>query len=425
MNTANALAYNGNDPEDLVLRYLADPRPELKDMIVIEYATLVERIARRFAGIEPHADLVQIGYIGLLNALGKYDPEAGVKFPTYASHLIAGEIKHYLRDRTHIIRQPAWLQELRQKVAKTSNKLTADLGRIPTDREIADVVGISENAVQEVRQTAELMKMTSLDAPFQDADDNESDNDRHESDDRTCELRSTEERVLIEDALSQLRDLERDVIILFHFESLNQTEIADKLGISCNYVSHVLRQSLGKLRKILSDQDREERVRLAETTSEEFIDPETGVFTASYFQRRLREELHRVKSGKSSLAVIRLEFRGLERLAMFYGPGSTQQFLADAAGFLRKSVRASDIVCRIDEHGFAVLLPSVETQVEAVCQRIEKRFKQWITSVSANNAGVAVAIGRSIAPMDGKTEKLIVEAASPLHIGQQDTESAA
>ena len=68
------------DPEDLVARYLEDPRPDLKDLIMVEYATLVERVARKFCGLEPFEDLVQVGFIGLLNALTKYDPDAGVRF---------------------------------------------------------------------------------------------------------------------------------------------------------------------------------------------------------------------------------------------------------------------------------------------------------------------------------------------------------
>src|SRR5688572_32893595 len=98
------------DPEELVARYIDRPRPELKDLIMVQYTGLVERLARRFSGIEPHQDLVQVGFIGLLNALSKFDPAAGVKFTTYATHLITGEIKHYLRDRSQTIRQPAWLQ---------------------------------------------------------------------------------------------------------------------------------------------------------------------------------------------------------------------------------------------------------------------------------------------------------------------------
>ena len=85
------------DPEDLVARYLEDPRPDLKDLIMVEYAPLVERVARKFCGLEPFEDLVQVGFIGLLNALTKYDPDAGVRFNTYATYLVAGEIKHYLR----------------------------------------------------------------------------------------------------------------------------------------------------------------------------------------------------------------------------------------------------------------------------------------------------------------------------------------
>src|SRR5690242_5127706 len=103
------------DPEFLVHRYLETKREDLKDLIMVQYANTVERIARRFAGIEPIEDLTQVGFIGLLNALTKFDPAAGVRFNTYATYLVAGEIKHYLRDRSQTIRQPAWLQELRQK----------------------------------------------------------------------------------------------------------------------------------------------------------------------------------------------------------------------------------------------------------------------------------------------------------------------
>ena len=81
------------DIEQLVERYLDDPRPDLKDLIMVQCASMVERIARRFSGIEAFDDLVQVGYIGLLNALGKFDRTAGVKFNTYATYLVAGEIK--------------------------------------------------------------------------------------------------------------------------------------------------------------------------------------------------------------------------------------------------------------------------------------------------------------------------------------------
>src|SRR5687768_17830225 len=139
----------GQDSEGLVVRYLQDPHPDLKDLIMVQYSNLVERVARRFSGLEQFDDLCQVGYIGLLNALSKFDPEAGVRFNTYATYLVAGEIKHYLRDRSQTIRQPAWLQELRHKVNRSVSVLTQSLGRVPTNREIAEELGVSETARSE------------------------------------------------------------------------------------------------------------------------------------------------------------------------------------------------------------------------------------------------------------------------------------
>ena len=155
------------DAEGLVLRYLRDPRPELKDLIMVQCSSLVERVARRFSGIEALEDLVQVGYIGLLNALSKFDPDAGVRFNTYATYLVAGEIKHYLRDRSQTIRHPAWLQELRHKVNRTTGILKQELGRAPTEAEIAESLSVSESSVREVVQTQDMIKLSSLDAPLQ------------------------------------------------------------------------------------------------------------------------------------------------------------------------------------------------------------------------------------------------------------------
>src|SRR4051794_21604129 len=168
MSEANDLH---QDPESLVQRYLERPREDLKDLIIMQYAPMVERIARRFSGIEPYEDLVQVGFIGLLNALSKFDMEAGVRFNTYATYLVAGEIKHYLRDRSQTIRHPAWLQELRHKVNRAANVLQQTHGRQPTEREIADEIGVSESAVHEVFQTQEMLRVASLDQASQGEDD--------------------------------------------------------------------------------------------------------------------------------------------------------------------------------------------------------------------------------------------------------------
>src|SRR5579872_4114922 len=113
----------------LLRDYKVTRQQAIRDRIVMQFANLVESIARRFAGAaEPTEDLVQEGYIGLITAVDGYNADKGVKFSTYATHFIIGQIKHYLRDRGKIIKEPAWLQELNQKVARVIESLSQELG---------------------------------------------------------------------------------------------------------------------------------------------------------------------------------------------------------------------------------------------------------------------------------------------------------
>ncbi|ARU42356.1 hypothetical protein CCB80_14840 [Armatimonadetes bacterium Uphvl-Ar1] len=331
---SEAIAKNTVDAEALVLKYLADPRPDLKDLIIVHYAGMVERIARRYAGTEPLDDLAQVGYIGLLNALSKFDASVGVQFNTYATHLIAGEIKHYLRDRAQTIRHPAWLQELRHKVNKATQALQGELQRVPTEREIAERVGISEASVQEVLASLETVKLASLDVSPGDDGEGDSDLDKLDAALSSIEQVSVEDRVLLESAMEQLRDLEREVLCLFHFDALNQTEIANRLGISCNYVSHILRQSLSKLRKILSQDEKDERsLRAVGSDERTVLDSEIGIYDEDYFRTRLSEEAHRAVSTEGTVSVVLVEIDGLHALKGFYGEDTVRDFLIDTAAF--------------------------------------------------------------------------------------------
>ena len=393
------------DTEGLVLRYLRDPKPDLKDLIMVQYAGLVERIARRFSGIEPFEDLVQVGFIGLLNALTKFDPEAGVRFNTYATYLVAGEMKHYLRDRSQVIRHPAWLQELRHKVNKAGNMLTQSLGRMPTEREIAEELSISESAVTEVFQTQEMLRVASLDAPAQADDDGSSDVEKLDASAFCPEQLSVEDRVLLEQAMKQLRDLERQVLLLFHFESKNQTEIAAELGISCNYVSHILRQSLAKLRKILTAEEEKDRILRRQSNSFDYdvIDAETGAYTESYFMGRLQEEMHRASSGDSQVALVMIRFNGLDGMRRFYGEQSVRDFLSDAAEFFKDNLRRLDVVARFGETGFGIILPATAHNINLVRKRLLGKAAQWMSGRFAADGGVTLEIGQAASPADGRT----------------------
>lgn len=415
------------DTEGLVLRYLKDPRPDLKDLIMVQYAGLVERIARRFSGIEQFEDLVQVGFIGLLNALSKFDPNAGVRFNTYATYLVAGEIKHYLRDRSQVIRHPAWLQELRHKVNKAYNVLQQNLGRAPTEREIADELGISESAVQEVYQTQEMLRVASLDMPASGDDDGSMESEKLDAAAFCPEQLSVEDRVLLEQAMKQLRDLERQVLLLFHFEAKNQTEIAAELGISCNYVSHILRQSLAKLRKILTAEEEKDRIlrRQASSISYEVIDAETGAYTEAYFNSRLKEELHRAASTDAHVSLVMVRFNGLDAMKRFYGEQSVSDFLADAAEFLKENVRRLDVVARFGETGFGIILPSTAYNVGIVKQRMLSKAVDWMAGRFSANGGVTLEIGQASAPKDAKNAEQLIEAAAYLPAVVGDTARAA
>lgn len=401
------------DTEGLVMRYLQNPRPDLKDLILVQYSGLVERIARRFAGVESFEDLVQVGYIGLLNALSKYDASEGVKFNTYANYLIAGEIKHYLRDRAMTIRHPAWLQELRQRVVKSAALLQQELGRVPTEREIADSIDVSEAAVKEVFQTQEMMKIGSLDQSL--PGEENSDTERPELSFNCPEQLTVEDRLVLEHAMTQLRDLEREVLVLFHFDSLNQSEIADKLGISCNYVSHILRQSLSKLRKILTVEAEKDRILKRQSFELEYdvVDPETGAYTESFFRSRMQEELHRANAEGAQVALVLFKFSGLDNLSKFYGEQSVKDFLSDAADFLRANTRRLDMVCRHGKTGFALVFPETGHKLGIVRRLLLKRAVEWMQGRYSERSGIGLEIGAAVAPEDGKTLEEVLTVATP------------
>lgn len=387
--------------EGLVVRYLDSRRDDLRDLIIVQSSANVERIARRFAGSEPVEDLVQVGYIGLLNALGKFDPSAGVKFSTYSTYLIAGEIKHYLRDRSQTIRQPAWLQELRHRVQRTATVLQGMLQRTPTEREIADELGISESAVSEVFVTADILKVSSLDASPSE-EDTDADVDRLDASAYCPEQMSVEDRLLLESSMSQLRDLEREVLTLFHFEALSQTEIAARLNISCNYVSHILRQSLAKMRRILSEEANKDRIlkRHQSNQDSEITDPLTGAYTEAFLKARMEEEVHRASAHQSAVGLVSIQFGGLNAMAKFYGAEAIERFLIDVSDFLRDSVRRLDLVCRYGEAGFACVLPATGEHVPVVRDRLLSKIERWMEGRGLNRS-LEVHLQHCSYPVDG------------------------
>ena len=199
-------------------------------------------IARRYedAG-EPLEDLVQVGAIGLIQAIDRFDPGRGVQLSTYAIPTIEGEIRRHLRDRGGTIRLPRRLQEARSRVMRIREELTARLGRPPTEAELAQASGLPASQVAEAAAAGRAR----VPLPLPDGSDG--------SDGTAVAvvdggLAASEDRVLLADGLAALDDRERKVLHLRFSGGLSQTQIAAEVGLSQAHVSRILRDALAKLR---------------------------------------------------------------------------------------------------------------------------------------------------------------------------------
>ena len=231
-----------------------DPvRTSARDGLVTLHLPLVEHCARRFRNRgEPLEDLVQVGTIGLIKAIDRFDLERGVEFSTYATPTIIGEIKRHFRDKGWAIRVPRRLQELRMQISGTTADLTQKLGRSPTARELADAIGCSVEEIIEGIDSSNAYATLSLDA----TDDSGEDSgvsmlDMMGLDD--AQLEHVEIRESIKPLLEALPAREKRILLLRFFKNKTQSEIAAEIGVSQMHVSRLLSRTLDQLRTALQE----------------------------------------------------------------------------------------------------------------------------------------------------------------------------
>lgn len=370
--------------QDRLAEYSTNRDPQIRDEIVLQYSNLVESIARRFVGAcEPLEDLSQEGYIGLIASVDKYDAGKGVKFSTYATHFIIGQIKHYLRDKGKIIKEPAWLQELNQRMTRVIESLGQQLGRQPTEKEIGDVMQMPEQTVAELLTTREVFKVSSLDG------DRDNPNDQRDTEKISDEKVVTfqlplEDKIVLEAAMDRLKDIEQQVISAHYYKGHNQTEIAKQLGISCNYVSHILRNGTKKLKKILTtDEIRDSqmqrtniaaRVRTRDRSQEpvSVLDNATGVYSGWYLEQRMDEEISRACRGGSNVALVMIDVCLPDNIDRYMRMVRMDDILYTAAQEMRASVRKMDVLARFGETSFGLILPHADSHAEVVAERLAR-----------------------------------------------------
>ncbi|MEK7298616.1 MAG: SigB/SigF/SigG family RNA polymerase sigma factor [Candidatus Margulisiibacteriota bacterium] len=236
----------------LLVEYHKYPKPELKAEIAEGFRRLVEHIARKFAyNPDDLDDLIQVGSIGLLKAIDRFEPDRDLHFTTYATPKIIGEIQHYFRDKAFLIKLPRRIVETKSKVRGFVQSYTQKYMQSPTVTEIANALDLSEERVLESLEAGHSIQFISLDHSAGDGDDDTalSLSERIGNDSDEEELLSKE---TLKRAMQHLTDREQTIINYRFYYGMTQQEIADRLGISQMHISRILTKSLTRLKSKLT-----------------------------------------------------------------------------------------------------------------------------------------------------------------------------
>jgi RNA polymerase sigma-B factor len=234
--------------KELLRRYHVDGDLTAREQLIEQYLSLVRSLARRYAYRgEQLEDLVQIGCIGLIKAIDRFDVNRGVELTTYATPNIIGEIKRHFRDKGWSVRVPRGLQELNVQLSRLVEELTVQLSRSPTIPELAEASGSEQEEVLEALESGRAYTSISLSTGLGGDDDEEMDPlEAIGTEEPGYEM--SEEWAVLEPGLRVLDQRERMILHLRFFEGLTQSQIATQVGISQMHVSRQIRRALEKIR---------------------------------------------------------------------------------------------------------------------------------------------------------------------------------
>jgi RNA polymerase sigma-B factor len=246
--------YAAEDAETLAQfkRLRAEGDPRLRDALVLKHQWIAARAARRFSERgEPYDDLVQVGSLGLLKAVERFDPEVGSSFLAFAMPTVVGEIRRHFRDHTWSVRVPRRAKDLKGAVTAAVNDLSQELGRSPRIDEIAERLRVDEDVVLETLEASAAYRTASLDVPA-----GEQPSALQSALSTTdVDLRTMVDRTAIGQLLAELPSRERRIVYLRFFEHLSQAEIAEQVGTSQVHVGRLLHSSLQRLRAFIESDD--------------------------------------------------------------------------------------------------------------------------------------------------------------------------
>ncbi|MCR8908489.1 MULTISPECIES: SigB/SigF/SigG family RNA polymerase sigma factor [Atopobiaceae] len=240
-------AWDKDRTRELFRRLKDNGDADARDQLIVNHINLVRFLASKFKNRgESLEDLVQVGTIGLIKAIDRFDPDRGLEFTTYATPTIMGEIKRHFRDKGWSVRVPRRLQELSAKVNQATDELTNQLQRSPSVAEIADYLGSTVDEVLEAMESSSAYSSVPLEGGGGGEDDETpSVIDHYATEDP--DLAASDDRIVLEQAIADFSPREREVVQMRFEEGLTQVEIAERLGISQVQVSRLLRRTLRRI----------------------------------------------------------------------------------------------------------------------------------------------------------------------------------
>ena len=252
MATQSQPPNQNNDVYEWITAFQEGTDPDVQMKIVDQYKNLVESLARKFSrGRGLHEDLVQVGMIGLLAAIRRYDPAYGKSFESFAIPTIIGEIKRFIRDKTWSVHVPRRIKELGPRIKKAVDVLTTEYQRSPKVAEIADFLEVSEEEVLETMEVNSSYHALSIDSQI----DADSEGGQVSILDMIASheggYNEVESTMLIEKAFVVLNEREREILKYTFYQNMSQKEAGEKVGISQMHVSRIQRRALKKLKEVL------------------------------------------------------------------------------------------------------------------------------------------------------------------------------
>jgi len=239
-----------NSERMLFTRYAKTRDQALRDRLVHDYQPLARYLATKFAGRgEPLDDLVQIASLGLIKGVDRFDASRGLKFATYATATIVGEIQRYFRDSTWRVKVPRAMQELNGRAVRAKDALAGRLGRQPTVREVAQAIDATEEATLEAIEVSSAYAPASLDSTAPDTGQCGLADMMGEEDPRITAIVSHGD---IDAAVASLQAREQCVVTDYYYNEMTEIQIAKKLRISQMHVSRLKARALSSLKTYMS-----------------------------------------------------------------------------------------------------------------------------------------------------------------------------